>query len=67
MWFNLVFETPADHPRITEFEKHYIETEIAKQSKPGTKVIMSYNQYLSWYIQHKLMINHFNHYKVFKK
>jgi len=37
LWFNLVFETPADHPRITEYEKHYIETEIAKQSKPGTK------------------------------
>jgi len=39
LWFNLVFETPADHPRISEYERHYIETEIAKQSKPGTKVI----------------------------
>ncbi|CAH1715815.1 unnamed protein product [Aphis gossypii] len=37
LWFNLVFETPAVHPRISEFERNYIETEIAKQSKPGTK------------------------------
>lgn len=41
MWFNLVFETPADHPRISEYERHHIETEIAKQSKPGSKVIFS--------------------------
>lgn len=39
MWFNLVFETPAEHPRITEQERYYIESEIAKQSNPSTKVI----------------------------
>lgn len=43
MWFNLVFETPADHPRISEFERHYIESQIAKQSSSGTKVIIRYN------------------------
>ncbi|XP_025424913.1 sialin-like [Sipha flava] len=37
MWFNLVFETPAEHPRISEYERNYIETQIAKQSSPGTK------------------------------
>ncbi|XP_050428805.1 sialin-like isoform X2 [Adelges cooleyi] len=37
MWFTLVFERPSDHPRITEYEKHYIEAQIAKQSTPGTK------------------------------
>jgi len=47
LWFNLVFETPAVHPRISEYERHYIETEIAKQSKPGTKVIMSLNNIYS--------------------
>lgn len=40
MWFNLVFETPADHPRITEFERHHIESQIAKQSSAGIKVII---------------------------
>lgn len=38
MWFNLVFETPADHPRISEYERHHIEAQIAKQNSPGTKV-----------------------------
>ncbi|VVC33105.1 Major facilitator superfamily,Major facilitator superfamily domain [Cinara cedri] len=37
MWFNLIFETPAEHPRISEYERNYIETQIAKQSSPGTK------------------------------
>jgi ACS family sodium-dependent inorganic phosphate cotransporter len=37
LWFNLVFETPADHPRISEYERNHIETQIAKQSSPGTK------------------------------
>lgn len=40
MWFNLVFETPAEHPRITEYERYYIESQIAKQSRPNTKVII---------------------------
>lgn len=38
MWFHLVFETPASHPRISEYERHHIEVQIAKQSKPGSKV-----------------------------
>lgn len=37
LWFNLVFETPAEHPRISEYERHHIEEQIAKQSSPGTK------------------------------
>jgi len=40
LWFNLVFETPADHPRISEYERNHIETQIAKQSSPGTKVML---------------------------
>lgn len=39
MWFNFVFESPAEHPRITEYERYYIESQIAKQMKPSAKVI----------------------------
>lgn len=43
LWFNLVFETPAQHPRISDYEKHYIESQIAKQSCSGSKVIYIVN------------------------
>ncbi|XP_050535846.1 sialin [Daktulosphaira vitifoliae] len=36
LWFTLVFEKPSEHPRISEYEKHYIETQIATQSS-GSK------------------------------
>ncbi|VVC38796.1 Major facilitator superfamily,Major facilitator superfamily domain [Cinara cedri] len=36
-WFCLIFETPAQHPRITESERDYIESQIAEQSSSPIK------------------------------
>lgn len=60
MWFNLVYETPAQHPRISDYERHYIEAQIAKQSNSGTKVILK-NKFL------KSIKNTFFHYLLHDK
>jgi len=38
MWFVLIFETPDEHPRITEHERNYIRAQMANQSNPHIKV-----------------------------
>jgi len=44
VWLLLIFNTPADHPRISPEEQHYIETTIkeeiqSKQDGISTKVV----------------------------
>ena len=35
VWFLVVFDTPAQHPRITVQEKNFIENAIGTTSGPG--------------------------------
>lgn len=37
LWFVLIYDSPAQHPRITEEEKYEIETKIADMEGGGTK------------------------------
>ena len=41
-WLLLVFNTPADHPRISPEEQYYIETAIEEEKKDNisTKVVV---------------------------
>ena len=47
-WLILVFSTPADHPRISPEEQHYIESSIGSQiyDNASKKVIIIYMQKL---------------------
>lgn len=38
LWLILIFDTPAEHPRITEEEKHFIENSIAHSGGQSNKV-----------------------------
>jgi len=38
-WLILVFSTPADHPRISPEERHYIESSIESRIIKNSKVI----------------------------
>ena len=42
-WLLLVFNTPADHPRISPEEQHYIESTIKEEmhDKISTKVVVN--------------------------
>ena len=47
-WLILIFNTPADHPRISPKEQYYIETSIkeemqSKQSDTSAKVTVDYD------------------------
>lgn len=46
LWFALVFETPASHPRITPEEREYIETSIGF-SATNHKVCESFGKTLT--------------------
>ncbi|XP_056638287.1 sialin [Diorhabda sublineata] len=37
LWFTLIYDSPSQHPRITEVEKYEIETKIAQMEGGGTK------------------------------
>merc|ERR1712130_248403 len=37
IWFLLVADTPAEHPRISQEERHYIETSIGQSSTVDRK------------------------------
>ena len=50
MWFFLVYDTPSQHPRISDKEKNYIENALNKKAVKREVVKLSHYYSYSYYV-----------------
>ena len=49
-WVLFVYDTPSEHPRITDAERKFLEANLAARDKTEVSQLFNYNKYIQVHV-----------------